>query len=83
MDTPNNSWGTTRRDIGEKVSVLEHVLRRGGIEDHLFGRKENAVSGHEGVVRGMHRGMTGGIVNLVYRIRLNLNRGKRLTGVML
>ena len=82
LDTPNHSGRTTRRDVGEKVRVLEHGLRRGGVEDHFFGREECVVSGHKGVVSGIHRGLSGGIVNLISRSRLNFNCGKRLMGAV-
>ena len=31
---------------------------------------------------GIHRGLSGGIVNLISRSRVDLNRGKRLTGAV-
>jgi hypothetical protein len=48
-----------------KVKVLEHGLRQIGVEDHFFGHEERVVSGHEGVVRGIHSGLSDVVVNLV------------------
>ncbi len=80
LNTPNHSGWITRLDVDEKVKVLEHGHIRGGVKDHFFGRSESAVHEHESVVRGIPRGWSRDVVNVVSRSRRNLYRGKRLIG---
>ena len=87
MRTPGASCWTPPITAGEtlgvtlvrRLRVLEHGLRRGSVEDHLFGREKCVVSGHKDVMCGIHRGLSNGIVNVISRSRLNPNRNKRLT----